>query len=253
MKPGYLTVQYLEGKRASYVQPFKMFLVVSLIYFLIGSIEMPQLLKSKGTEEEKTESTRSSDGSQVITGQNEVNISIKDKAYQFAPPDTLRKYIGKYGIDVYVRYNYPTAGPFARYLIKKAMRIYLGEKSFDEVLLHNASRLIFLLIPFAAFLFKILYLRRRRFYYDHLIFSLHFHTVVFMLFIVFQLIAVLYEVPLLIQLGLILLYLFFGMKKLYGQRGLPTFGKLLLFLLMYLIMALPLFFILLTSVSLATY
>jgi hypothetical protein len=252
-RPGYLTVEYLNGRRASYVQPFKMFLVVSLIYFLLGSIEMPQLLKPAEETVKKAETPWTIDSVNMTSNPNELNLTIQDKKYEFGPPDTLRKYIRKYGLNVYVRYKYPTEGRFSRYLIKKVMLIKLAEKSFDEILRHNASKLIFLLIPVAALLFKLIYLKQKRLYYDHLIFSLHFHTVVFLLFIVFQLIAILYPVPMLVQVSLILLYLFFAMKRMYSQSIPGTFGKMLIFLLIYSSIALPLFLILLTGVSLATY
>lgn len=37
MKPGFLTVQYLAGRRASYITPFRIYLWVSAIYFLVFS------------------------------------------------------------------------------------------------------------------------------------------------------------------------------------------------------------------------
>ena len=37
-KPGFLTEQYLSGKRKSYAPPFRSYLVLSLIYFAVGSL-----------------------------------------------------------------------------------------------------------------------------------------------------------------------------------------------------------------------
>ena len=133
------------------------------------------------------------------------------------------------------------------------MRVTLSSEPFSEIIRHNASKLIFFLIPFAALLFKLIYLRLKRQYYEHLIFSLHFHTVVFLAFILFQLFAILYQVPMVFQLLVILTYLFFAMKKVYALTSMKTFGKLLLFFLLYMLIAFPLFLILLTGVSLATY
>jgi hypothetical protein len=251
LKPGYLTEEYLRGKRAMYVQPFKMFLVISLVYFLFGSIEMPELLnpkKSKPNNKESYLGTKSQ-----MESPNELKFSVKDEALLLDPPDTMRKFISKFGLNVYVRYKYPDAGPVERYLLKKAIKINLSEKSFSDVLRQNASKLIFFLLPVAALLFRFLNYKKRRYYFDHLIFSIHFHTVVFLLFILFHFLAILYEVPMLIQIGVILVYLFLAMRRFYGQSYLASTGKLFLFLLMYGAIGLPLFFILLTGLSVATY
>jgi len=34
-KPGWLTLEYMRGKRKSFVEPFRLFLVISVIYFLL--------------------------------------------------------------------------------------------------------------------------------------------------------------------------------------------------------------------------
>ena len=253
LKPGYLTIEYLSGKRASYVQPFKMFLVVSLIYFLLASIEMPHFLQPSKESIKHSGAIPKSDSEQVNDAKNQLNLRIKDDDLQFEPIDTMKIKIVKYGIDVYIRSKYPTASSFSRFLIKKVIQQKLSLKSFNETLRHNSSRLIFLLIPVAALLFKLIYLKRKRFYYEHVIFSLHFHTVVFLLFILFQMIAIIYQVPMLIQLFLILVYLFFAMKRMYSQSIPSTLLKLFLFIVFYSIIALPLFLLLLTGVSLATY
>ena len=253
LKPGYLTVEYLNGKRASYVQPFKMFLIVTLIYFLLGNIEMPQLLQPTKKIIEKPVTTPKIAYEQIDTTKNQENLRIGDEDIQFEPVDTMKMKIRKYGINVYVKSKYPTAGTFLRYLIKKVIQLKLSEVPFSETFRHTTSKLIFLLIPFAALLFKLIYIKRKRFYYEHVIFSLHFHTVVFLLFIVFQLIAILYMAPMLLQLIIILIYLFFAMKKMYSQSIPRTIGNLFLFLVMYILIAMPFFLILLAGVSLATY
>src|SRR6266850_6634763 len=38
VKPGFLTVEYLNGRRKSYAPPLRSYLVLSLLYFLIASL-----------------------------------------------------------------------------------------------------------------------------------------------------------------------------------------------------------------------
>jgi hypothetical protein len=253
LKPGYLTIEYLRGKRASYVQPFKMFLVVSLIYFLLSSIEMPHLLQPAIEKEINNTYRTLQDSGKEIPNSNDLKLTINDNNELFEPADTIRKKISKYGLNVYMKYKYPSASAIPRYLIKKVIMIKISHGSFYETMRHTSSRLIFLLIPVAALLFKLIYVRRKRLYYEHLIFSLHFHTFVFLLFILFQLAAILYKIPMMVQLTIILLYLFVAMKKMYSQTITRTIGNLIAFFFMYILIAFPLFLILLTGVSLATY
>ncbi len=43
LRPGRLTELYLAGKRASYVSPLRMYLVISLVFFVIFAIEPPDV------------------------------------------------------------------------------------------------------------------------------------------------------------------------------------------------------------------
>lgn len=251
--PGYLTNEYLSGRRAKYVQPFKMFLVVSLIYFLVLPLEMPKLLESKEVKKEPIPTVQENPNRITKGEPNEINLSMRDEDLNLEPTDTVKKFVEQFGMNVYIRYKYPDANFLERYLIKKALRIKLSETPFSEVIRHNASKLIFLLIPVAAFLFRLLYLKRRKLYFDHLIFSLHFHTALFLLFIFLLLLEILFTIPFYLVPLVVMVYLFMAMKRVYKQSFGKTLLKLLLFLIMYVIVALPLFFILLTTVSVAAY
>ena len=37
-RPGFLTIEYLKGRRAPYVPPFRLYLIVSIVYFSIASL-----------------------------------------------------------------------------------------------------------------------------------------------------------------------------------------------------------------------
>jgi hypothetical protein len=54
-------------------------------------------------------------------------------------------------------------------------RLFLSELS------NQAPKAIFLLLPTIALILKILYFRRSRFYMEHFIFSLHWHSFLFLL------------------------------------------------------------------------
>jgi len=253
LKPGFLTIEYLKGRRASYVQPFKLFLVITLLYFISISIDKPRILE-KDTLPTPREIT-TTDGDTIVTPSTLTNMRITYRGGEisFEPIDTIRKKVKRFGLNVYVLYKYPDVGSFYRFMIKKMIRMSLSTDTITETMRHNASKMIFILIPLSAFIFRLIYMRRKKYFYDHLIFSIHFHSFVFLLFLFFEMAAILYEVPLYIQLLGILIYLYLALKKVFMQSWLRTFVNFVVILLAYLLVALPLFFILLTWVSVTTY
>ena len=56
-----------------------------------------------------------------------------------------------------------------------------GITGFLRMYLDNIPKMMFFLLPFFALLLKILYIRSRRLYIEHLIFSLHCHAFVLLL------------------------------------------------------------------------
>lgn len=126
-------------------------------------------------------------------------------------------------------------GAFAKRLVaEKIAAQQVSEEEFvihfNQVLKYNQKSMFFFLIPLFAVVLKGLYLRKKRYYVEHLIFSIHFHSY-FLIFVVIGL-------PLLIfAMGLIDLVL--------GTRIGPTFGRdpyiiipLVLGMLVYLLFAL---------------
>ncbi len=118
---------------------------------------------------------------------------------------------------------------------------------FNQVLRYNQRSMFFFLIPLFAVALKFFYLRRRRYYVEHLIFSIHFHS--------YFLIYVVVGLPLLILiLGLLdlalgthmarvlgndpyiivplllgmMIYLFFALRRVHRQSFLMTGVKTLL-------------------------
>jgi len=83
---------------------------------------------------------------------------------------------------------------------------------------------MFFLLPIFALLLKLLYRSTQRLYVEHLIFSLHFYTFIFLLLTVVTLIdqEFINSASPLIILG----YLFIALKSVYGQGWLKTLGKL---------------------------
>jgi preprotein translocase subunit YajC len=118
-------------------------------------------------------------------------------------------------------------------------------KDIAHTFLKNVSTLMFLLMPVVALLLWLLYARRkqhRRFYYEHLIFSLHFHTVLLLLLGLW--VGAVLVFPALNDLSLVnwqfvvvWLYLLLAMKRVYQQGWPRTLLKCFLLTIGYLLTA----------------
>jgi hypothetical protein len=101
-------------------------------------------------------------------------------------------------------------------------------KRFGEVLTANLQRALFLLLPIFALLLKLLYLRRRILYLDHLVFALHFHAFAFVILTAMILIeAAGIPPPVLAPVGVaawlwIFAYLFLALRRVYGGSRLTA-------------------------------
>ena len=108
----------------------------------------------------------------------------------------------------------------------------------SEKIIKFASGSFFFLMPIFGFLLYLLYIRRKRNYYEYLIFSLHLHIVVFLVLGIIFLINIFIELdPRYFLLGTLLLYfyLFKSLRLNFNQSRKRTFVKSILLTFSYFI------------------
>jgi len=115
------------------------------------------------------------------------------------------------------------------------------ERFFEEWqqhFFHNIPTMMFFLLPLVALILKLLYIRRKKYYIDHLIFSVHVHSFVFILLILAALIHIAgsrSEVINALVFFISLFYLFVALKRVYQQGYFKTMFKFFSFLFLYFI------------------
>lgn len=248
-KPGLVTSDYIEGRRARFIPPFKLFLFISVIYFIAVGLTF-SVKEHVGNENVATADTSKANSTAAERDTIDLKLALTIGG-KTIPVDSARKVIEEKGMDAFLESVHPGSSWFTRFIERRAVELSIqGSQAFIAKMVHNASKAIFLLIPFVALLLKIIYLRRKRLYHDHLIFSLHFHSFLFLLLLVYQLLAYfLFETPVWIMLMLVLIYLSLSLKQVYNQRWWKTILKMTVLLLLYLIIALPAFAVVLFLVS----
>jgi hypothetical protein len=184
IRPGFLTLEYCAGRRAKYSPPLRLYIFVSVLFFLSLTLQrgfLPDIIVQE---------------SPVVLEAEKVASSADDP-------------LGM--LDVYPQ-------------LAEAVRDYVPV-------------LIFLLLPVFALLLKMLY--RNRFYFEHLIYALHTHTILFIfagLLLPFEEPANTLVTPLVIQLVLlayILWYLFRSLRVVYQESRIRTALKMFTLVIIY--------------------
>ncbi len=146
-------------------------------------------------------------------------------------------------IDSLIRAEGSNPGWLTRKLYRQQSKFsHLSNGENTHELLHavtkNLSIVMFVLMPFVAVLLLLFYFRRGRFYYEHLIFSVHIHTVLFLLFsiaigITFFAKPTLISSVLAWTFWISWFYFLLSIKRVYGQSWGKTIVKFFLLSMMY--------------------
>jgi hypothetical protein len=107
----------------------------------------------------------------------------------------------------------------------------LGSAAFGKEVVDQIPTIMFIMLPIFALLYKLLYIRRNIVYVNHLIFSLHAHSI-FFLYILFAVLWNAWYIVLFSILG-IFVHWYLSMKCVYGQSHPKTIMKFLLVFVSY--------------------
>jgi hypothetical protein len=254
-KPGFLTEEYVKGRRVAYLNPIRMYLFVSAVFFLVL---MSFVIKNNDTEAAKGTDAHAKDSAaaaKMNAGLKDISESLSDSTNEFSLIDTSKdlkiSFDGKKSFLDYTIHEYDSmqkALPekvrdnglkrhFKRKLIvaRAAWRENPKEMRhrFVAGFFHSLPYMLFISLPLIALLLKLLYIRRKQYYFvSHAIFTVNFYIFVFItLFLKFMVEKAgnIGEVIGLVLYWSIYLYLFIAMKRFYKQGGLKTFVKFILF------------------------
>jgi hypothetical protein len=110
------------------------------------------------------------------------------------------------------------------------------EDAIFEYFIGRLSWTFFLLVPLFALILKLVYIRRKQFYVEHLVFTFHFHAFLFSIISILILFENIFPKELIVALSFYIpIYLFISMKKHYQQGFRKTLLKYLLLLMSYVI------------------
>ena len=264
LHPGKLTRDYIDGRRFRYTPPIRIYLFASIIFFLLVTLAT-NLLDLEVTAKEDGTETRHFGVLQMdddTTGPGATN-PIAEPEGSLADEDELPDII-LFGGEKWHPVDNPVNLPLVparlddwinRELVespKKAREIEKNPKLIIQSMIDILPTVVFLLLPVFALVMKLFYMFAKRYYIEHLIFSLHNHSFIFVIFIVIFLLGWIeqgatglgldagiaetgYDVLLAVLLVWIPIYMFIAMKRVYQQGWMLTTVKYLAVGWVYLI------------------
>lgn len=258
-EPGEFTRRYNAGQRASLLPPFRLFLIATVVFFVtlqltglamvafktrtIDLTSLPPEVVAKIREEQK--------GAQVtITSPDKVSVVTLEL---FVPAEAVertkmtdeqRKNLSEVrkAIEAEAEVASPDESGWLKWIEAKGKRIAEGyERALTDPIKLNGPlnvwlpRLMLVLVPIFALLLAVMHWWPRVFLIEHLVFSIHIHTVVFVaLSIVALAAAMLGDAGFLWAVWLLLaVYLWMAVYRVYGRSWWLTTIKVLALLMVY--------------------
>lgn len=268
VRPGQLTREYLMGRRARFMPPFRTYLVLSLAFFLVAFFDPGEQLGLLLDPVSTTQTERQAEiRRQVAEDLAAEGIPVPEG---LVPPDEPEAATN--GIDVNCDIADMATMQLPQWLDERLTPVRLQEicervtddngRAFIRQLLDNIPASLFILLPLMALVLKVLYPLSKRYYVEHLLFVLHYHAFLFLVLtleVVFTRLVQLAHLPGFVS-GIaawaaaiyIPIYLFKALRRVYGQGRAITFLKFLLLLLSYFfgLFVILLFVLLYTAMSL---
>ena len=268
IRPGKLTYDYLQGKRARFMPPFRMYLVLSLLFFVVAFFnpreelslffepepepaaeELEQEADDTAAELAKAQEVLNELVEDGVIDETELegNLQVDDDGVRFTFGDEDHDSEGECNIDASDVEDLP-AWLARRMTIERLQRVCErtqidGGDALAEKMLDNIPAALIILLPLMAFVLKALYPLSKRYYVEHLLFFVHFHafffltlTLQFLSFKISGLLGIPEAIPIIATVlasFYIAIYLFVAMRRVYGQGRIVTFLKYVILLVAY--------------------
>ena len=232
-KPGFLTKEYVAGKRFRYIHPIRMYIFISAVFFLFIF---------SGDQKMVDVNTKASNSSGIVFG---------DSAYSTVTRyDSAQRKLPKNKKDDW----------FTSKLIKQQILINKKYGNDQNKILsavienfkHNFSKILYLSLPIFAFFLWVLYKRNKSYYFaDHMIFSIHLYCAYFIIIFIYTILELVVKffvastgVLEFIYTVTLLSYFYKAIRVFYGQSRKKTLLKFALINLLNIFSFMFLFFIL---------
>ncbi len=266
--PGKLTEEFFKGRHKTYSSPLRLFLITA---FLFGSVLAFQLFQDSdiGADNmnemihinERRSVLKALDTITIeqkkIFNNNKVDSALDSLMVQMRvaldnPTDSIilnrEIQIAGFKLPNISRDDFEQMTPkelgdsygkdmkfWGKLLLTQGVKSIKQGDNMVQYLFGKTTFAIFFMMPFLAVFLKIIYIRRKKFYVEHLIFSFHYHTFLFLLF-TGAVILTNYLGGAVIGISFLIafVYLFIALKRIYQQGWFKTLFKIFIIFIIYL-------------------
>lgn len=181
-KPASLTKEYLSGRRMSYLAPVRLYIFISFATFLTISLAPDRELKNGPVQVDLGHNTTKEDSIAL-------NKIIDEDKFN------LGKFKNVKYLDSVQRYS-PEDEKFPQFVyegLKKAIHvteINTGNEiraKFKESFIHNFPKVLFIYMPIFAFFLWLFHSKKKWYYFDHGIFTLHYFSFLLLSYLIVKL------------------------------------------------------------------
>ena len=264
IRPGKLTRDYLLGRRARFMPPFRTYLVLSVVFFLVAFFDPREEFNvlfepaAESTEEAEAAGQSAEEIRQgILADMAEDGIIAGDEALHDDPDDSdgvsFNISDDESGVNCNLEDLESADMPdwLANRMTPERLQLVCERviaddgRAMSEKLRDNVPAALFFLLPLMALILKIMYPLSKRYYVEHLLFVVHNHAFVFLILtlqILFARIASLASISekvidiVLIGAAIYIpVYLFRSMQRVYGQGVFVTALKFMFLALSYFV------------------
>ena len=216
LHPASLTKEYLSGKRMSYLAPVRLYIFISFVTFFMFSVfssdSTEQFLEKKKEKSEKSKDSINNKNDTVYKEQLEVKKLVKSGIIKKVYADSIQKFIAQAkekeeknkteDEEGFMTFDgsYKNVAQLdsiqnnAKKEDKRSVLLFWLERKvqvvkdkykgrndelkekFIETLVHNIPKALFLYMPIFALLLWLFHNKRKWYYFDHGIFTLHYFS-----------------------------------------------------------------------------
>ncbi|HUW05450.1 MAG TPA: DUF3667 domain-containing protein [Williamwhitmania sp.] len=253
-KPGKLSKEYVEGKRASYIAPIKLYFFCSLVFFgLLSMSSIKSNMKVKNGNEVKTGIALSAIADS-IDRDSALNSDASTRAFKETLVHSLKEIPGKQEehikkgeevnssaglsafanvIDKDTTLSKDTYGRVLKRTLVSSLKDIPGTK---KKIIQTANYMMLALLPVFALLLMMTYSRRKKYFVEHMVLSTHLHCFFYLFLSISMVLSMLhlgYLLPGWVAFLILVAYTFFALKQFYGGRNRTTFFRMLFLAVVY--------------------
>lgn len=266
--PGRLTNHFLEGRQKPYFHPLRLFFFSGVLMVAAYSFYTAQEIGDEvdsELESQKALAYQHRFGEELRIGADSIKASFPTDSSVILATDSLLGILGHSTVQepdlLYIGFmehkgglsfknrqihlprddmqtlsldslsnKYDVNGALNRYQFKQIVRLNRLDSAVIVAMISQAIWGFILLIPLIAGVLKLLYIRRKRRYVEHFIFSLHLHAFVFIVQLLTALILLVNDALYLhlVNTIVISIYFLFALKRVYKQGWWKTLAKAVL-------------------------